>query len=333
MVVLPVALTAIGSACSTATKRLSTASPLSVCQQNQARLVGADATLLVASGVTAQAAAHELTAAHLSPLPWSTLPPRESVAACTTHTCRFEGETVLATTSGRFRAHELDGAPSATATRAGALSTPSRRPPPPVLPGRGCARSCRSLASWPLSITRTSSARRVALWEAVEVLVWRLLRTVAIGAFAVGCASAGSQSVSVTPGNTTSGLRPVSSTTVGAGAPTSMVTSSTAGGGGSTVVVGLTDGDSGRAVQLRVGESLRLALDGAGTQWGQVSVDPEGLLQGDPTPSPPPHGALLIWTAARTGTVTISSTATAWCPSGVACPMWALLFKVTVVIG
>jgi hypothetical protein len=139
--------------------------------------------------------------------------------------------------------------------------------------------------------------------------------------------------VSVTPGNTTSGLRPASSTTVGAGAATSMVTSSTAGVGGSSVVVGLTEADSGRAVQLRVGESLRLTLDGAGTQWGQVTVDPEGLLQGDPTPSPPPHGALLIWTAAHTGTVTISSTATAWCPSGVACPMWARLFKVTVVIG
>jgi hypothetical protein len=81
-----------------------------------------------------------------------------------------------------------------------------------------------------------------------------------------------------------------------------------------------------------VGDSAQLLLADAGTQWADVQVAPAGLLAGDPTPSPPPHGVLLIWTARDPGTVKITAVGTAWCAAGTACPMWARLFEVMLTI-
>jgi len=96
--------------------------------------------------------------------------------------------------------------------------------------------------------------------------------------------------------------------------------------------VQVTAANDGQTIALRVGQSLELTLTSAGQQWNGVTVTPAGILAGDPTPSPPPHGQLLIWTALRSGTVRISAVATALCPAGQACPQYARLFSVTVIV-
>ncbi len=94
----------------------------------------------------------------------------------------------------------------------------------------------------------------------------------------------------------------------------------------------VTAADDRKTVNLRIGDSVRLLLDDPAFHWANVNVSPAGRLAPDPAPSPPPHGALAIWTAVQRGTVTITAVAAAWCEAGVACPMWARLYQVTVVV-
>nr|MDQ6948871.1 hypothetical protein [Actinomycetota bacterium] len=90
--------------------------------------------------------------------------------------------------------------------------------------------------------------------------------------------------------------------------------------------------NSGQTVTVRVGDSVQLLLDDPAMQWSPPKVAPDGLLTPAPASAPPPHGRLVIWTAAHTGTVKVTAVGTAWCPAGVACPMYARLFDLTIVI-
>jgi len=96
--------------------------------------------------------------------------------------------------------------------------------------------------------------------------------------------------------------------------------------------VQVTAADDGQTFDIHVRQSVELTLSTPGQQWNGVTVTPTDILAGDPTPSPPPHGVLLIWTAVRTGTVRISAVATPLCAPAQACPQWARLFSVTVVV-
>ena len=126
---------------------------------------------------------------------------------------------------------------------------------------------------------------------------------------------------------TASTTSPTTATTVALTSPVVV------GSGPAITLTTITSADAGKTVNLSIGASVRLLLDDAGVQWGDAQVAPDGLLAGDPTPSPPPHGVLLIWTARQAGTATITATGTAWCAPDAACPMWARLFTVTVKIG
>jgi hypothetical protein len=133
------------------------------------------------------------------------------------------------------------------------------------------------------------------------------------------------------PPTTTPASAPATTTPI-SGPATTVVTRTTPTTGETSIVVQVTAADSGQTFDLRVGQSVELTLATAGQQWNGVNVTPPGILAGDPTPSPPPHGQLLIWTAVKTGTVTISATGTALCAAGQACPMYARLFSVTIVV-
>ena len=98
------------------------------------------------------------------------------------------------------------------------------------------------------------------------------------------------------------------------------------------MLISLTSADSGRTVTLRVGDSVKLLLDDTGMQWSSVTESQPGVLAPAPSPAPPPHGQLAIWTAVARGTDSLKSVGTAWCAAGVACPMFARLFDVTLVV-
>jgi ABC-type transport system substrate-binding protein len=146
----------------------------------------------------------------------------------------------------------------------------------------------------------------------------------------LGCAKSVKPVVDLASPSTTAGSTSTSSssTTVGP-PPTSLAPATTIAPNQSGILTTITSADSGETLDVRVGDSIRLLLSDAGTQWTNTQVEPDQLFAGDPTPSPPPHGVLLIWTARQTGTAKITATGTAWCAPGTACPMWARLFEVT----
>lgn len=94
----------------------------------------------------------------------------------------------------------------------------------------------------------------------------------------------------------------------------------------------LTSADANRTFAVARGQMVQLTLSDEGNQWGLVQVDPSGLLLANPAPAPPAHGQLVIWTAASPGTVKVTAVATAYCAAGTACPMYARLFELTLVI-
>ncbi len=97
-------------------------------------------------------------------------------------------------------------------------------------------------------------------------------------------------------------------------------------------VIQLTSADATGTFAVARGQSVQLTLSDQETQWGPVTEDPTGLLRGDPAPPPPPHGQLVLWTATSAGTVKLRAVGTAYCAAGSACPMYARLFDVTLVI-
>jgi hypothetical protein len=109
--------------------------------------------------------------------------------------------------------------------------------------------------------------------------------------------------------------------------PTSTVPSTTIPG--TTVITEL---DSAKTFRLRVGEVLSVRLADAATRWADLRVTSDGVLRAEPAPDQPPHGIAARWTAVQVGSVRIPATGTAWCAPNTACPMWARLFDVTVVV-
>jgi hypothetical protein len=98
------------------------------------------------------------------------------------------------------------------------------------------------------------------------------------------------------------------------------------------VQVQLSSADFGRTVPVRVGDTIRLLLDDQATRWEPVSESRPGLLAPAPAPKPPTDGQLVIWTAMHPGSVTVKSTGFPVCAVNMACPMYARLFEVTIVI-
>jgi hypothetical protein len=94
----------------------------------------------------------------------------------------------------------------------------------------------------------------------------------------------------------------------------------------------LTIANDQQTVAAKVGQTVTLVLEDPVLQWTNVKVAPDGLLQPRPSPAPPPHGQRATWTAAKRATVAISAVGTPWCAAGTACPMFARLFKVTLII-
>jgi hypothetical protein len=97
-------------------------------------------------------------------------------------------------------------------------------------------------------------------------------------------------------------------------------------------VVQLTSADANGTFAVARGQSVQLTLSDQAMQWSPVTVDPTGLLRSDPAPPPPAHGQLMLWTATGAGTVKLSAVGTAYCAAGTACPMFARLFDVILVI-
>lgn len=178
---------------------------------------------------------------------------------------------------------------------------------------------------------------------------------VAAGITLAGCGSgakaAGSKQVKLTsPSTTTTVTTLPTATTLPVAAPTTIpatvttrpsttpttvkvnptTTTSMPGSGGDTVIQ-LTS-TSKSPVSITVGESVELTLSNSGMSWSNLNVSPAGLLAPDPSPSPPAHGILAIWTAVHAGTATVTATGVALCAPTVACPMYARLYSLTIVI-
>jgi len=93
--------------------------------------------------------------------------------------------------------------------------------------------------------------------------------------------------------------------------------------------------DSQGTFDLAIGQMVQLTLSNAGDEWEQLNVTPAGLLDGDPSPSPPDNGILAVWTAVAPGTVTITANEFVLCSPMEVCPNVAnivRLFQVKLVI-
>jgi hypothetical protein len=168
----------------------------------------------------------------------------------------------------------------------------------------------------------------------------RLLVVVVAAAIVAGCGS-GPKSVGAGPGTPTTAPS-VAPTTVGLpGGAGSVATvpigtrtttpPTTARSGAKATIVQLTGATPG-PVDISVGQTVELTLSGPGMRWSAIMVDPVGLLQPAPAPTPPANGQLAIWTAAGPGTVRITSGEMAACAPGTLCPQFVRLFALTVVI-
>ena len=92
----------------------------------------------------------------------------------------------------------------------------------------------------------------------------------------------------------------------------------------------VTMADNGATVRAHVGDHIQIAL-GEQFVW---RVDPaDGTVLVHPIQNYMlVRGTQAIYLAAASGTSTIKATGTAVCPSGAACPLFAVLFSATVVV-
>jgi hypothetical protein len=179
-----------------------------------------------------------------------------------------------------------------------------------------------------------------------------------VAALLVGCGSGAGQSLSAGAGTTTTttptaftapttsspivppvASAPATTTVVKGGTVTSPRPSPTTTKPAAAVtrppvqgVIQLTSADANGTFAVARGQSVQLTLSDQAMQWGPVTVDPTGLLRSDPASPPPAHGQLGLWTATGAGTVKLSAVGTAYCAAGTACPMFARLFDVILVI-
>ena len=92
----------------------------------------------------------------------------------------------------------------------------------------------------------------------------------------------------------------------------------------------ITEADSDTTVRLHVGDTFILKL-GGDKNWSSVAVDNANVITSVETFAPIP-GAQGMYEAKAKGTATITAVGTAICDPGVACPQFALLYKVTIVV-
>lgn len=93
--------------------------------------------------------------------------------------------------------------------------------------------------------------------------------------------------------------------------------------------------ENDRAALVRVGQRIELALRAKPgmSDWSGVTVDDGTVLRAVPTGITAARGVTIAgYEAARTGTVTITATATPLCSPGQACPAIAMLFEVRVTV-
>ncbi len=95
----------------------------------------------------------------------------------------------------------------------------------------------------------------------------------------------------------------------------------------------ITEGD--RAVTVKQGQRIELVLhEKPGmSEWNGVNVDDPSVLRAIPTGITAARGVTIAgYEAARPGTATIRATATPLCTPGQACPLFAMLFEVSVTV-
>lgn len=99
----------------------------------------------------------------------------------------------------------------------------------------------------------------------------------------------------------------------------------------SGTVVRIVPADNGGSVVARVGDLVQVSL-GDGYTW--VVDPPDGVvLVADDRRALLVRGTQAVFRAASTGRTSVAATGTAACPTGAACPMFAVLFRTTVVVG
>jgi hypothetical protein len=140
------------------------------------------------------------------------------------------------------------------------------------------------------------------------------------------------------PGATTTAPAPSTPTTVAkpkTTVPTTVAVTTTSNPGTTGgQALELTSASQG-TYDLAIGQLVQLTLSNAGEEWEQLNVTPTGLLDGDPSPSPPPDGILAVWTAVAPGTATITANEFVLCSPTEVCPNVAnivRLFQVKLVI-
>ena len=97
----------------------------------------------------------------------------------------------------------------------------------------------------------------------------------------------------------------------------------------------ITATEKDHAVTMRVGQKLEVALHGGtSASWQQVRSSDEGILQ--PTVDPAATAArgvtLAAFKAVGAGQADVTAIGTPVCPSGQACPMYAILYSLKVTV-
>lgn len=96
------------------------------------------------------------------------------------------------------------------------------------------------------------------------------------------------------------------------------------------VAVRITPADNTGTVSARVGDTIQVAL---GEQYSWTVDPPDGaVLVRDDRALLLVRGTQALLKAVAPGRATVSATGVASCPSGAACPMFAVLFKTTVLV-
>lgn len=93
--------------------------------------------------------------------------------------------------------------------------------------------------------------------------------------------------------------------------------------------------DTDRAVAVRSGQRVELILHAKPgmSDWSGVNVDDDTVLRAVPTGITAARGVTIAgYEAARPGTATIRATATPLCTPGQACPLFAMIFEVQVIV-
>lgn len=90
-----------------------------------------------------------------------------------------------------------------------------------------------------------------------------------------------------------------------------------------------------RAVTMHVGQKLEVVLHGGTSQsWQQVRTSDPNILQPtvDPAATAVRGVTLAAFRAVAPGQATVTSVGTPVCPSGQACPLYAILYSLTVTV-